>query len=163
GTKFKLVSGFAFASNVLLALERNEVDGVCQPLETVVTLRPDWIAGKKVNVLFQGGARPDPTLKGVPFILDLARTSEEKQAIELLYAGNNLGRPFIAPPALPAEHVKMLRDAFNATMKDPQFIADAERQKLDVKPEDGENLAALIRKIYATPRPIVDKVTELIK
>ena len=163
GTKFKLVSGFPIASNVLLALERNEVDGVCLSLEGLVTLRPDWIAGKKVNVLFQGGARPKSELKGVPFIVDLARTPEEKQAIEFLYAGNNLGRPFIAPPDMPAEIVKMLRDAFNATMRDPQFLADAERQKLDVAPEDGEYVATLIKKIYATPKSVVDKVVELIK
>jgi tripartite-type tricarboxylate transporter receptor subunit TctC len=163
GTKFKLVSGFPFLSNVLLALERNEVDGVCQPLDAVVTLRPDWIAGKKVNVLFQGGARPNSELKGVPFIVDLARTSEEKQAIEFLYAGNNLGRPFIAPPDMSAERIKMLREAFDATMKDPQFLAEAERQKLDVAPEDGAHLAGVIREIYATPRPIVDRVAELSK
>jgi tripartite-type tricarboxylate transporter receptor subunit TctC len=163
GTKFKLVSGFPFASNVFLALERGEVDGVCLPLESVVTLRPDWIPGKKVNVLLQGGPRPNPELKGVPFVVDLARTPEEKQAIEFLFAGNNLGRPFIAPPDMPAERVKMLRDAFNATMKDPQFLADAERQKLDVAPEDGGHLAALFEKIYATPKAIVDKVAELIK
>jgi hypothetical protein len=141
----------------------NEVDGVCQNVETVVGSRPDWIADKEVNVLFQGGVRPNPQLKGVPYIVDLARTPEEKQAIEFLYAGNGLGRPFIAPPDMPTERVKMLRDAFMATMKDPQFLADAERQKLDVQPEDGEYLAALIRRIYATPRPIVERVTELIK
>ena len=99
----------------------------------------------------------------MPFIVDLARTPEEKQAIEFLFAGNNLGRPFIAPPDMPAERVKMLRDAFMATMNDPQFRADAARQKLDVQPENGENLSALIRNIYATPKPIVDRVTELIK
>jgi tripartite-type tricarboxylate transporter receptor subunit TctC len=163
GTKFKLVSGFPSASNMLLAMERNEVDGVCEPLESVFGGRPDWIASKKVNVLFQGGARPNPQLKGVPFIVDLARTPEEKQTIEFLYAGNNLGRPFIAPPDMPAARVKMLRDAFMATMKDPEFLADAERQKLDVAPEDGEYLSAMIKKIYATPKPIVDRVSELIK
>src|SRR5262249_29716139 len=101
GTKFKLVSGLAFASNIILEMECNEIDGACQSLETVVTLRPDWIAGKNVNVLFQGGARPSPQLKGVPSILDLARTPDEKHAVDFLYAGNNLGRPFIAPPNMP--------------------------------------------------------------
>jgi tripartite-type tricarboxylate transporter receptor subunit TctC len=163
GTKFKLVSGFPFLSNVLLALERNEVDGVCQPLDAVVTLRPDWIADKKVNVLFQGGARPNSELKGVPFIVDLARTPEEKQAVEFLYAGNNLGRPVVAPPDMPAERVNILRDAFGATMNDSEFLADAERQKLYVAPNDGENLSALIQKLYATPKAVVDKVSELIK
>jgi hypothetical protein len=163
GTKFKLISGFPSISNVHLAMERNEIDAVCQPLEAVVSGRPDWIASKTVNVLFQGGERPNPHLKGVPFIVDLARTREEKQAIEFLYAGNGLGRPFVAPPDMPAERIKMLRDAFTATMKDPEFLSDAERQKLDIRPENGEYLAALVKKIYATPRPIVDRVTELIK
>jgi tripartite-type tricarboxylate transporter receptor subunit TctC len=163
GTKFKLIAGFPSNSDVHLAMERNEIDGVCQPLEAIVSGRPDWIANKTVNVLFQAGARPNPQLKGVPFIVDLARTPEEKQAVAFLYAGNGLGRPFIAPPGMPAERVRMLRDAFNATMKDPQFLADAGRQKLDVQPEDGEYLAALIKTIYATPKQIVDRVAELIK
>ena len=114
-------------------------------------------------MLFQGGAEPNPTLEGIPFIVDLARTAEEKQTIEFLYAGQGIGRPFVAPPDMPADRVKMLRDAFNATMKDPDFIADVTRQKLDLEPEDGEHLGALIKKIYATPKPIVDKVSELIK
>ena len=77
--------------------------------------------------------------------------------------GEALGRPFFAPPGMPADRMKMLQDAFMATMKDPDFLADAKKQKLDVAPMDGEQLAALVKKIYATPKPIVDKVTELIK
>jgi len=163
GTKFKLISGFPSSTDVFLAMERNEVDGICESLDSVIGKRPDWIESKKVNVLFQGGVEPNPTLKGVPFIVDLARNPEEKQSIEFLYAGQGIGRPFVAPPDLPADRLKMLRDAFNATMKDPDFIADVKKQKLDLEPEDGEHLEALIRKIYATPKPIVDKVSELIK
>jgi tripartite-type tricarboxylate transporter receptor subunit TctC len=163
GTKFKLISGFPSSTDVFLAMERNEVDGICESLDSVIGKRPDWIESKKVNVLFQGGVEPNPTLKGVPFIVDLARNADEKQSIEFLYAGQGIGRPFVAPPDLPADRLKMLRDAFNATMKDPDFIADVRKQKLDLEPEDGEHLEALIRKIYATPKPVVDKVSELIK
>src|SRR5262245_1311781 len=163
GTKFKLIAGFPGTSNIHLAMERNEIDAVCHPLEAVVSSRPNWIASKTVNVLFQGGARPNPQLKGVPMIVDLARTPEEKQAVAFLYAGSGLGRPFVAPPDVPAERVKTLRDSSMATITDPEFLADAERQKLDVQPENGEYLAALIKKIYATPRSIVDRVIELIK
>jgi tripartite-type tricarboxylate transporter receptor subunit TctC len=163
GTKFKLIHGFPSSSDVFLAMERGEVDGICESLDSVIGKRPDWIASKKVNVLFQGGTEPNPTLKGVPFIVDLARTSDEKQAIEFLYAGQGIGRPFVAPPALPPDRLKMLRDAFGATMKDPDFRTDAKKQMLDVEPEDGAHLEALIRKIYATPKPVVDKISELIK
>jgi len=163
GTKFKLVSGFPSSTDVFLAMERGEVDGVCESLDSVLGKKPDWIATKKLNVLFQGGAAPNPQLKGVPFIVDLARNAEEKQAIEFLYAGQGIGRPFVAPPDMPADRLKMLRDAFMATMKDPDFIADVKKHKLDLEPEGGEHLAALIRKIYATPKPVVDKIGALIK
>jgi hypothetical protein len=148
---------------VFLAMERGEVDGICESLDSVTGKRPSWIPDKKINILFQGGAEPNPDLKNVPFVLDFAKNDDQKKAIEFLYAGQGIGRPFIAPPNLPADKVKMLRDAFNATMKDPAFIADAKKQKLDVEPEDGEHLEALVKKIYATPKPIVEKVGELIK
>jgi len=87
----------------------------------------------------------------------------QKQLIEFLYAGQGIGRPFVAPPDLPADRVRMLRDAFNTTMKDPAFVADVAKQKLDLEPEDGEHLGALIKKIYATPKAVVDKISELVK
>jgi tripartite-type tricarboxylate transporter receptor subunit TctC len=163
GTKFKVVGGFPSSAEVFLAMERGEVDGICESLDSVRNRRPDWIPKKTIAVLFQGGAAPDPELKNIPFVLDLARTPEQKEAIEFLYAGQGIGRPFVAPPGLPPDRLKMLRDAFNATMKDEEFIADAHKSKLDLDPEDGEHLAALIARIYATPKPIVDKIGSLIK
>jgi tripartite-type tricarboxylate transporter receptor subunit TctC len=163
GTKFKVVGGFPSSADVFLAMERGEVEGICESLDSVKNRRPDWIAKKTISVLFQGGAAPNPDLKDVPFVLDLARNAEQKEAIEFLYAGQGFGRPFVAPPGLPPERLKMLRDAFNATIKDAEFIADAHKSKLDLDPEDGEHLAALVERIYATPKPIVDKIGSLIK
>jgi tripartite-type tricarboxylate transporter receptor subunit TctC len=163
GFKFKLVGGFQSSADVFLAMERGEVDGICESLDSVLSRRPDWISSKKVTVLLQAGSAPHPELKGVPFVLDLARNDEERLVLEFLYAGQGIGRPFVAPPDLPAERLKMLRDAFNATMKDVEFAADARRSKLELEPEDGEHLATLIKKIYATPKPIIDKVSSLIK
>jgi tripartite-type tricarboxylate transporter receptor subunit TctC len=163
GTKFKIIAGFPSSSDVFLAMERGEVDGICESLDSVSGKRPDWLPQKKVVILFQGGAAPNPELKDTPFVLDFAKTEADKQALEFLYAGQGIGRPFVAPPDMPADRAKMLRDAFTATMKDPDFLADAKKQKLDVDPEDGEHLAALIKKIYATPKPIVEKIAELIK
>lgn len=163
GMKFKLVGGFPASSDVFLAMERGEVEGICESLDSIKIRRPDWIPTKKISILFQGGAEPNPELDGVPFVLDLALTGEQRQAIEFLYAGQGIGRPFVAPPDLPADRLKMLRDAFNATMTDPAFVAEAQKSKLDLEPEDGEHLAVLIAKIYATPKPMVDKITSLIK
>jgi tripartite-type tricarboxylate transporter receptor subunit TctC len=163
GMKFKVVVGFTSVPTVFLAMERGEVDGFCGSLEGVFASRPDWVTSKKVAVLFQGGTAPNRDLKDVPFVNDVARTLEDRQAIEFLYAGERLGRPFVAPPSMAPERMKMLQDGFVATMNDPDFLADAKKQKLDVIPIDGEQLTTLVRKIYATPKPVVDKVTELVK
>jgi tripartite-type tricarboxylate transporter receptor subunit TctC len=163
GYKFKIVSGFRSSADVFLAMERNEVDGICESLDSVNQRKPDWIPKKTVNVLLQAGADSPPMLKGVPNVLDLARNDEERQTIAYLYAGQDIGRPFVAPPGLPPERLKMLRDAFSATMKDPEFAAEVKRNKFELEPEDGEHLAALINKIYATPKSIIERVSNLIK
>ena len=163
GYKFKIVSGFRSSADVFLAMERGEVDGICESLDSINQRKPEWIPNKIVNVLLQAGAESRPELAGVPNVMTLARNDEEKQVLEYLYAGQDIGRPFVAPPDLPPERLKMLRDAFNATMKDPEFAADVKRNKFDLEPEDGEHLAALINKIYATPKAIIERVSNLIK
>jgi len=163
GMKFKLVGGYPSSADVFLAMERGEVEGICESLDSVSGKRADWIANKTVVLLFQGGAKPNDEIKDVPYMLSFAKTEEDKKAIEFLYAGQGIGRPFVAPPDLSPEVRKMLRDAFNATMKDPEFIAETKQRKLDLNPETGETLEALVKKIYATPKPIVDKIGELIK
>jgi tripartite-type tricarboxylate transporter receptor subunit TctC len=163
GMKFKIVGGYPSSSDVFLAMERGEVEGICESLDSVTGKRPDWIANKTVTLLFQGGTHPNHELKDVPFVLDLAKNDADKKAIEFLYAGQGIGRPFVAPPGLPPERLKMMRDAFNDTMKDPEFIAEVKLRKLDLAPETGEALDELMKKIYATPKPIVDKISELIK
>jgi tripartite-type tricarboxylate transporter receptor subunit TctC len=163
GYKFKLVSGFRSSADVFLAMERGEVDGICESLDSINQRKPEWIPKKIVNVLLQAGGQSRPELAGVPNVLTLARNDEEKRVLEYLYAGQDIGRPFVAPPDLPPERLKMLRHAFNATMKDPEFAADVKRNKFDLEPEDGEHLAGLINKIYATPKAIIERVSNLIK
>jgi hypothetical protein len=163
GLKFKIVRGYVSSADVVLAMERGEVDGYCESLESVYSKRPDWIPSKTVNVLFQGGVRPNPEIKDVPFINDLAKTEDDRRAIEFLYAGQGIGRPFFAPPALPPDVLKMLREGFDATMKDPEFVAEAKQRKLTLAPENGQYMQDLIDRIYATPKPIVERVGNLLK
>ena len=129
GYKFKLVSGFRSSADVFLAMERGEVDGICESLDSIMQRKPEWIPNKVVNVLLQAGAESRPELKGVPNVLTLARNAEEKQVLEFLYAGQDIGRPFVAPPDLPPDRLKMLRDAFSATMKDPEFVVRRQAQQ----------------------------------
>jgi tripartite-type tricarboxylate transporter receptor subunit TctC len=163
GMKFRIVGGYPSSADVFLAMERGEVQGICESLDSVKIRRPDWIPSGTVSVLFQGGTKPNPELKDVPFVVDLAQKPDDKQAIEFLYAGQGIGRPFIAPQNLPPDRLKMLRDAFDATMKDPEFIAEAGLRKLTLDPEDGEHLEALIKKTYATPNLIIDRIAKLIQ
>jgi len=102
-------------------------------------------------------------LKGVPSVFELARDREQRQVLEYLYAGQDIGRPFVAPPLLPPARLTLLREAFNATMKDPEFIADVKRGKFDLDPESGDHLEMLIKKLYATPKPVIERVSRLIK
>lgn len=163
GTKFKLVSGFPSSSDVFLAMERGEVDGICESLDSVTGKRPDWLSSGKVNILFQGGAEPNPDLKNAPSIIDKATNDQQRAEIKFLYEGQGIGRPFVAPPNLPADKARMLREAFDATMKDPEFVAEATRLKLSLDPRDGAYLTKLIADIYATPKPIVEKIGKLIQ
>ncbi len=163
GMKFRIIGGYPSSADVFLAMERGEVQGICESLDSIKVRRPDWIASGTVSLLFQGGSKPNPELKDVPFVVDLAQKPEDKQAIEFLYTGQGIGRPFIAPPNLPPDRLKMLREAFNATMKDPQFIEEAKLRRLSLDPEDGEHLEALIKKAYTTPKPIIDRIARLIQ
>jgi len=142
-------------------MERGEIEGSCDSLDSIIGKRPQWLASGQAKILLHGGT--ERLIKDAPFVLDRARNDEERQSLQLLYAGQGFGRPFLAPPDLPPERLTMLRDAFDATMKDPQFVEDVHRQKLDIEPRTGDALAALVRTIYGTPRAVVDKVAKLIQ
>ena len=127
----------------------------------VVTKGGSGLAGD--DILLQGGAMKNPALPDVPFVMDLARNEEERQALNFLYAGLAIGRPVAAPPATPADRVKALRDAFDATMKDPEFIADAQKSRVRLDPTGGAALAALVEGLASTPQAVRDKVANILQ
>lgn len=163
GLKFKQVSGFPSSSDVILAMERGEVEAICESLDSVKARRSDWIKTKRINIILQGALQPDPELPDVPFALDLAKDNDTRLALQLLFAGQAIGRPFIAPPDLSLNILSNLRKGFNATMEDPEFLADARNQKLTPHPATGEYLQSIIEIIYSTPKPIVERVGKLMK
>ncbi len=163
GMKFKLVSGFNASADIFLAMERGEVEGMCESWDSVAARHSDWLASGKMRVLLQGGEKPLPALAGVPFIPDLAKSDDDRRALTFLYSGEGIGRPFIAPPGLPPERAQELRRGFDATMADPDFLAEAARLRLDAEPATGEHLQELVAALYATPRAVIDRVADLIK
>jgi tripartite-type tricarboxylate transporter receptor subunit TctC len=158
GTKFKIVTGYPGSTEILLAVERGEVHGFCGIGWTFVKLRKsEWLKEKKINVLFQMALKKHPDIPDVPAILDFAKTPEDRQALELLFAPQEMGRPFFAPPGLPAERVRALRTAFMDSVKDPKFLEEAVKQGVEVQPLAGVDIHALLERIYASPRAVIER------
>src|SRR4030095_3611305 len=106
GMKFKIVGGFRSSADVFLAMERGEVEGFCESLDSIKSRRPNWLPEKTAVILFQGGVKRHHDVTGVPVVIELAKTAEQRQLIEFLYAGQDIGRPFVAPPDLAPERLK---------------------------------------------------------
>jgi tripartite-type tricarboxylate transporter receptor subunit TctC len=157
GVKLKLITGYPGTSDMNIAIERGEVDGRCGwSWSSIKSTRPAWIAEKKVNALMQIGLTKSDELEGVPLIYDTA-SDRQKQVLKLVLSRLVVGRPFVAPPGVPADRRDALRAAFDATLKDPAFLEEAGKQKLDVNPVSGIAVDTLIRELYATPKDIVDE------
>jgi tripartite-type tricarboxylate transporter receptor subunit TctC len=160
GTRFRIITGYSGTRDVLLALDRNEVQGVCGlGLPGMMAQRPDWVGNGFVRMLAQNNATGSPKLTrlGVPLTADFARTAEDRQALGLIYAQQQFGRPFVLPPGVPPERIAALRQAFMDALQDPDLAAEADRMKLDISPLSGQDLQALIGRIYATPPAIIER------
>ena len=156
GTKFKVVLGYHGSTEILLAMERGEVEGFCGIGWTFLKLRKaDWLKDKKINILYQMSLEKHPELPHVPAIIDHARTPDDRKVFEFLFAPQEMGRPFFAPPGVPAERVKALRDAFARTFKDAAFLAEAEKMGVEVQHVGGEQIQALVERIYASPPDVI--------
>ncbi|HZT51506.1 MAG TPA: hypothetical protein VFA22_06225 [Stellaceae bacterium] len=156
GAKIDLIRGFPGTSEAALAMERGELDGICGiSYDTLLTRHPTWIGDKQVNLIFQASTRKLTELPDVPFLSDLATTAKQRQVIKLLVAGQGMARPFAAPPGIPAERKAALRAAFEATLRDPDFLAQAKTAKLEINPVSGAQIDAMLAEIYATPKDIV--------
>jgi tripartite-type tricarboxylate transporter receptor subunit TctC len=158
GMKFKVVEGYKSATEVHIAMERGEVDGRCGiSWDTLQALNADWLRDRKVRMLVQIGLDRIAELKDVPSVFDLSKTDEERQIWALWAAPLKMGRPFFAPPGMPAERVTLMRRAFDATMKDAELRAEAAKMNLAVDASTGEQVAALLKQVYATPKAVVEK------
>ena len=162
GTKFKLVLGYPGGNEMNLAMERGETQGRCGlSWASFKATRPDWIADKKVNLLFQVSLSRHRDLPDLPLVLDLAKTDEQRQILKLFAVRQVMGRPFFAPQQVPRDRVDALRNAFDQTMQDTDFVADAEKAKLEVNPVSGSKVEAIVQDIYNTPGEIMKKAAEL--
>src|SRR5215210_3436763 len=161
GFKFKVITGYESTPKIHLAMERGEVHGNgATNWSTLKLLNSNWLEEKKVKAIAQWSLNRHPELTEVPLIVDVAKTDADRQALRLALARLEFGRPFFLPPNVPPERVEALRRAFDATMRDPAFLAETEKLKIEVEPLTGEQVATLIAEAYATPADTVARVRE---
>ena len=163
GTKFKIILGYPGGNDINLAMERGEVEGRgSNAWASWKSTKGDWLKEKKINIIVQIGLTKAPDLPNVPLMVDLAKNADDKAVLKLLSAPTTIGRPLFTSPGVPEERVKALRAAFDATMKDPEFLAAAQKQKMDINPVSGEELQKIVTDIVATPRAIADRLQSII-
>jgi tripartite-type tricarboxylate transporter receptor subunit TctC len=158
GTHFKIVEGYPGGNDVMLAMERGEVQGRCGwSWSSVKSTHQSWIDDKRMVVLIQLSLSKHPELPDVPLVMDFAKNDEQRQILRMVFARNVMGRPYLTPPNLPADRVAALREAFMATMTDKDFLAEADKSGLEINSVSGADVEKLVEEVYATPADIVAK------
>jgi tripartite-type tricarboxylate transporter receptor subunit TctC len=158
GTRARIVAGYNGGADVLLAMEKGEVDGTfVGGWRGLRNKASQWLASGAAKLLVQLAERPDPMFPDVPAIMDFAHDDRQRQILRLAFAAQLWGRPFVAPPDLPPERARALRDAYQATMRDPAFLAEAKKMGFDIGPVPGEEMADLIADLYASPADVIEE------
>jgi tripartite-type tricarboxylate transporter receptor subunit TctC len=161
--KLRLVSGYAGTREVLIAIERNEVQGICGMGWASISMQhTDWINSGFMHVIVQEDLKGEPELtrKGIPLSISFAKSEEDRQVMELIYSQSLFGRPYVLPPGVPQERVAALRKAFMDTLADKELIADAAKSRLELAPMSGEEMQALVGKLYALPKRISERAKQ---
>ena len=162
GAKIRLISGYPGAAELNLALERGEVEGRPSPSwSSLKTAKPDWIAEKKIVPLWQLGLTSHPDLKGVPLMIDLVKSEDDRKVLEFFFARQEIGRPYMAPPDVPAARLAALREGFTATTRDPAFLEASTKQGLEVSPLSGPEVEALIRRVFSSPPTVIERARQI--
>jgi tripartite-type tricarboxylate transporter receptor subunit TctC len=164
GTRFKVIGGYDAGTGLTLAMERGETEGVCGlSWSTIKVSRPHWIRDNLLNILVQMSLEKLADLPDVPAALDLVTDPENRQVLELILIRQEAGRPFAAQPGVPAERIAALRQAFTATLADPEFRAEADKAQLEIEPLSADEIEHFLGRAYGAPKPIVEKAAALVE
>ncbi len=163
GTKFKIVSGYKSTNEVHLAMQRGEVEGRAgNAFSSLKSQNGDWLAEKKINLLLQIGTEREPDFPELPLLSDLTRNDDHRRILAFLSGEVGIGKPFLTTPGVPTDRLAALRSAFEATTKDPAYLAEAQRLNIGVRAASHEKIAAIAQSILATPPELVAKTREAI-
>ena len=163
GTKMDIVSGYKSQSDIFIASERGEVHGNTAVLPNLTSAKAEWWASKKLRVLLQASERRIPALPDVPTMVELSPTPEAREVLRFWSLKYSMAYPIFMPPDVPAERVQAIRAAFDATMRDAVFLAEAKRLGLDIDPFSGPSIEKLIEEIQSAPQELVDRVAKLMQ
>jgi tripartite-type tricarboxylate transporter receptor subunit TctC len=158
GMKFKIITGYPGSHDIGIAMERNEVQAICLAYNSLQ--RQPLAREGKVNILFQAALKPDSQLKDVPLGTAAARSESDRAALTLFFARASIGRPFILPPGVPTDRLRVLRQAFADTLSDPGFVAAAKKQSLRIQLTTGEEIGNILAQTYKTPPDVVRRTSE---
>jgi tripartite-type tricarboxylate transporter receptor subunit TctC len=161
GAKMKLVTGYHGTNDTTLAMERGEVDGLCGlSWSTLKSRHGQWLGNKNVNIINQAALKKQPELPDVPLASDLTQDREKLQILKLFLASQETARPFAAPPEIPADRKAALIRAFDTTMKDPEFLAEAQKLNMDINPLNAKGVDDILAELYATPKAVLEKAAQ---
>src|SRR5262245_49003370 len=166
GARFEIVSGYKGPPDLFIAMERGEIDGVCGlDWSALKSQQPDWLKDKKLNLLVQGSLEPDPELAalGVPTPWAFIKDDVDRRAVEVMIGFQQaFGKSYMAPPDVPPGQVSALRDAFNAVLRDREFLADAAKLRIDITPQTGEDVQRMVERAYSAPPNVIDRLKRIV-
>jgi tripartite-type tricarboxylate transporter receptor subunit TctC len=167
GAKFEIVSGYQGPPNLFLAMARGEIDGVCGlDWSALKSQQPEWLRERKLNLLVQAAMEPDPELGklGVPLLSKYVKTEMDRKAVDLMVAFQQaFGKSYLVPPDVPAERVTILRAAFQAALRDPDLLAEAEKLRIEITPQSGEHIQRVVESAYAAPAAVVARLRAIVE
>ena len=164
GTRIKIVTGYPGGNDIVLAMERGELDGRCSwSWSSIRSGHPHWLADRKIDVVMQLGLARHADLPDVPLVVDLAETAEDRQVLQAMFARQTMAWPFVTSPGVPPERVALLREAFMATLADADFRAEAQAANLELSPVSGQHIESLIAKVYAISATALVRLRAILK
>lgn len=164
-TRFRVITGYLGTKETFMAIESGEAHGRCGlTFSSLKVAKPDWLqAPRKINIMMQMGLEKSPELPEVPLANDLIKGAEERLMLSIVTMGTAIGRPFAAPPGTPADKVEVLRKAFDAAMKDPEFLEEGRKMQAEISPTRGADVQRIISELYATPKPVVERTRKILE
>jgi tripartite-type tricarboxylate transporter receptor subunit TctC len=163
GTKFRIVTGFGGTSELMLAMERREIDALENSWSSIVRTRKNWVEQKKINVLIQAVSERSKQLPDTPTLVEMGATAADRAALAFYVSSANVSRSLLGAPGIPPDRVKALRAAFEAATKDPELLAEIQKSQSEFEPASGEYLESLAKQVAATPKDVIERTAAALR